>query len=152
MQGLAYGGLSSDTRNLLRGLADGREPALKRKPRERLAVGTRLIRVYEGARVAALAKGCEIQWQGLLHPQRCVCQGRHWHGLERIHLFRPEKMRWLEGSVMSRKARSPFDASPAPAKKLRCAIYTRKSIEEKSIEEGPDQEYRGCIQSNFWRL
>lgn len=37
---------------------------------------------------------------------------------------------------MSRKTRSSLDTSPAPAQKLRCAIYTRKST-----EEGLDQEY-----------
>ena len=61
MQELAYGGLSSDTRNLLRDLADGKKTAPKRKPRERLAVGTRLIRVHNGVehRVTVLAKGYE---------------------------------------------------------------------------------------------
>lgn len=61
MQELAYGGLSTDTRNLLRDLADGRKPAPKRKPRERLAIGTRLIRIYNGVehRVTVLAKGYE---------------------------------------------------------------------------------------------
>lgn len=37
---------------------------------------------------------------------------------------------------MSRKTRPSFETSPAPAQKLRCAIYTRKST-----EEGLDQEY-----------
>lgn len=61
MQELAYGGLSSDTRNLLRDLADGRKPAPKRKARERLAIGTRLIRIHNGVehRVTVLAKGYE---------------------------------------------------------------------------------------------
>src|ERR671912_446219 len=62
----------------------------------------------------------------------------HRHEVERLDLLRPQEH---PGAAVSRKAgpgtkASPDPRRPAPVRKLRCAVYTRKSS-----EEGLDQEF-----------
>src|SRR5918994_572829 len=64
--------------------------------------------------------------------------GHHRHEVERLDLLRPQER---PGAAVSRKAgpgtkASPDPRRPAPVRKLRCAVYTRKSS-----EEGLDQEF-----------
>src|SRR5918993_3428006 len=68
--------------------------------------------------------------------------GHHRHEVERLDLLRPQEH---PGAAVSRKSGPGTKASPAPrrpasVRKLRCAVYTRKSS-----EEGLDQEFNSLL-------
>src|SRR4051794_14568542 len=133
VQELAYGGLKPETRARLEALGeqlDGGNVVLRR-----IRADSRLARNPAAARAR----------RGRAHGDRFVRRlrvggpavqialrnrpGDHRHAMERLVLLRPEGAR----CSMSRRQAAPL---PASIKKLRCAVYTRKST-----EEGLDREF-----------
>src|SRR5690606_39607989 len=58
----------------------------------------------------------------------CHCAGHHRHALEQLGVLRPQEPQGAEISKPPEKSK--------PVRKLRCAVYTRKSS-----EEGLEQEF-----------
>ena len=125
IQELAYGGLKPATRAKLDALADALDPKAARKrvvngPVGRHAADPRVARRRaqgHGARRRLRVGGAPVQ-----EPERRRARD-HRHPVERAHLLR-------------REAPWGRQVSPRPARKLRCAVYTRKSS-----EEGLEQEF-----------
>ena len=135
IQELAYGGLKPETIERLKALGeqlDGGNIAVRRiRGDDRPIAGTRLIREWQGVEhtVTVLADGYE--WQG--RPYQSLSVGRprhHRHALERLGLLRPQEPAGQGAMNMSAPASKPI------VRKLRCAVYTRKSS-----EEGLDMEF-----------
>ena len=124
IQELAYGGLKPATRAKLDALADGLDPkqARKRAPARPIA-GTRLIREWQGVEHTVTVLARRLRVSG---PALQVAVGDrprdHRHALERAAVLRPAEPR--SGNERT------------PVRKLRCAVYTRKST-----EEGLEQEF-----------
>ena len=125
IQELAYGGLKPATRARLDALADGLDPkaALKRIVNGPV-VGTQLIREWRGLeqKVDGAHRRLRVGGPQVQEPERGGARD-HRHPLERAHLLRGEAP-WSQ------------HVSPRPTRKLRCAVYTRKSS-----EEGLEQEF-----------
>ena len=125
IQELAYGGLKPATRARLDALADALDPKAARKrvvngPVVGHAADPRMARRRaqgHGARRRVRVGGAPVQ-----EPERGRARD-HRHAMERAHLLR-------------REAPWGRQVSPRPARKLRCAVYTRKSS-----EEGLEQEF-----------
>ena len=124
IQELAYGGLKPATRAKLDALADGLDPkqARKRAP-ARLIAGTRLCRGWQGVEhIGHRAPRRRLRLAGPALRQPVGGRARdHRHALERAVVLRPAERQGM---------------SAAPIRKLRCAVYTRKSS-----EEGLEQEF-----------
>ena len=125
IQELAYGGLKPATRAKLDALADGLDPKAARKrvverAGGRHAADPRVAR--HRAKVTVLADGFE--WEGRRYKSLSAVAraitGTRWNGL----------------GLLRREAPWGRHVSPRPARKLRCAVYTRKSS-----EEGLEQEF-----------
>ena len=121
IQELAYGGLSARAEAKLDRLIADEEARLNGKPVKRRGdrpiAGTRLIREWQGVEhtVTVLVDGYEYQGR----PYRSLSADRprdHRHPLERAVVFRTSE---------------PFRAMKAPVRKIRCAIYTRVSTDER---------------------
>ena len=128
IQELAYGGLKPETLKRLRELAedlDGGDPARRRQPaKDRPIAGTRLIREYQGIEHCVTVRDEDFEYQGRPYKSLSAIAraitGTRWNGLD---LFRPQK------------PAEPVMKKPI-VRKLRCAVYTRKSS-----EEGLEQEF-----------
>ena len=117
IQELAYGGLKPATRAKLDALADALDPkAARKRVVNGPVVGTQLIREWRGVehKVTVLADGFE--WEGRRYKSLSAVAraitGTRWNGLD----------------LLRREAPWGRHVSPRPARKLRCAVYTRKSL------------------------
>ena len=125
IQELAYGGLKPATRAKLDALADGLDPKAARKrvvqrAGRRHAADPRVARHRaqgHGPRRRLRVGGAPVQ-----EPERGRA-GDQRYKVERLGVLRPQ-------------ARRGRQVSQRPARKLRCAVYTRKSS-----EEGLEQEF-----------
>jgi hypothetical protein len=82
----------------------------------------------------ATAHAGDLGFEGRFLPLRHHA-AHHRHPLERLDLLRPEEpARW--GVSRRQKNGAALPALPASVRKLRCAVYTRKST-----EEGLDQAF-----------
>jgi DNA invertase Pin-like site-specific DNA recombinase len=124
IQELAYGGLKPATRAKLDALAEGLDPkAARKRVINGPVVGTQLIREWRGVEHKVTAgRRLQVGRAPVQKPERRRARD-HRHSLERAHLLRREAP-WRRR------------VSPRPARKLRCAVYTRKSS-----EEGLEQEF-----------
>ena len=128
IQELAYGGLKPETIKRLKAIAedlDGGDPTRRRRPaKDRPIAGTRLIREYQGVEHCVTVRDEDFEYQGRPYKSLSAIAraitGTRWNGLA---LFWPEKS---AGVVMKKPV----------VRKLRCAVYTRKSS-----EEGLEQEF-----------
>ena len=128
IQELAYGGLKPETIKRLKAIAedlDGGDPTRRRRPaKDRPIAGTRLIREYQGVEHCVTVRDDDYEYQGRPYKSLSAIAraitGTRWNGLA---LFWPEKS---AGVVMKKPV----------VRKLRCAVYTRKSS-----EEGLEQEF-----------
>ena len=128
IQELAYGGLKPETLKRLKALGqelDGGDPVRRRQPaNERPIAGTRLIREYQGVEHCVTVRDERFRISGPSVQIAVSDRARHHrHALERAALLWPEK----SAGVGMKK---PI------VRKLRCAVYTRKSS-----EEGLEQEF-----------
>ena len=128
IQELAYGGLKPETlkrlKEIARDLDDG-DPARRRQPaKDRPIAGTRLIREWQGVEHCVTVRDEDFEYQGRpyksLSAVARAITGTRWNGLA---LLWPEKP---AGTLMKKPV----------VRKLRCAVYTRKSS-----EEGLEQEF-----------
>ncbi len=127
IQELAYGGLKPETVRRLEPLGeelDGGDVAMRRAAaRPKPITGTRLVREWQGIEhtVTVLADGFEWQgrpYQSLSAIARAIT-GTRWNG-------------WLFFGLANHRRRGMTKV----VRKLRCAVYTRKSS-----EEGLEQEF-----------
>ena len=129
IQELAYGGLSQETLERLDTLADeldGKKPKRHSRIENRPIAGTRLIREWRGVEHCVTVRQEDFEYQG--RPYKSLSAiARHITGtqLEWPRLLRHEK---YTGPIV----KEPL----AIKRKLRCAVYTRKSS-----EEGLEQEF-----------
>ena len=128
IQELAYGGLKPETVKRLEALGEQLDGGDRKKSRIRAdltpIVGTRLIREWQGVEHVVTVTADGFDWQG--RPLQIAvghCPRHHRHALERLGVLRAEKP--SEGRMTKPIVR-----------KLRCAVYTRKSS-----EEGLEQEF-----------
>jgi Protein of unknown function (DUF2924) len=130
IQELAYGGLKPATRDRLDALADALDPkAARKRVVNGPVVGTQLIREWRGVehKVTVLADASSGR-ASIREPERGGTRD-HRHPLEWAHLLRREAA-WRR------------DVSPRPARKLRCAVYTRKSSPGAELQQ-PRRPARG---------
>ena len=128
VQELAYGGLKPETIKRLEAIAedlDGGDPARRRRPaNDRPIAGTRLIREYQGVEHCVTVRDEDFEYQGRpyksLSAVACAITGTQWNGLVFFGL---------------KNSAEPLMKKPV-VRKLRCAVYTRKSS-----EEGLDMEF-----------
>ena len=137
IQELAYGGLKPETRARLEALGeqlDGGNVVLRRiRADSRPLAGTRLVREWQGVQHVVTVRADDFEYEG--RPYRslsAIARAHHRHALERLDLL------WAAPAGWRMSRRTPRGRLPMPAKvrKLRCAVYTRKST-----EEGLDKEF-----------
>ena len=136
VQELAFGGLKPATVKKLEALGeqiDGKRSG-KRKPRTdaKPIAGTRLVREWQGTMQTVTVTAAGFEWQGRpyqsLSAVARAITGTRWNGWIFFGLKKPA----ASGSMSARgtKARQEAPLAPPAARKLRCAVYTRKSSEE----------------------
>ena len=126
-QELAYGGLKPETVARLEALGeqlDGGNVTLRRiRGDQRPLAGTRLIREYQGVEHVVTVTRDGFEWQGRPYQSLSAIAraitGTRWNGWTFFGLRKARRM--------SRRDRRPM---PAKVRKLRCAVYTRKSTDE----------------------
>ena len=133
VQELAYGGLKPETRARLEALGeqlDGGNVVLRRvRADSRPLPGTRLVREYEGVQHVVTVLRRRLRVRGPALPVALRHRART--SPARAGTVGPssacEPARWR----MSRRRNAwPTPPMPAKVKKLRCAVYTRKSTDE----------------------
>ena len=131
IQELAYGGLKPETLKRLAALAEELEPRGSRSRSGNMPVaGTRLLREWQGVAAHRHGAGRRLRVSGpALQVALGHCPRDHRHALERLAVLRAAQP---EGSRPMKTAAS----SKPIVRKLRCAVYTRKSS-----EEGLDMEF-----------
>ena len=137
VQELAFGGLRPETLARLEVLGeqfDGGKITVRRmRGDDRPIAGTQLMREYQGVEhlVTVTRDGYDYQGRPLQIPLRHRTR-HHRHSLERARLL------WHapEPRCGMKKDTKAADTMPATVRKLRCAVYTRKSS-----EEGLDMEF-----------
>ena len=132
IQELAYGGLKPETRKRLEVLgeqfADRNITSRRIRQGSMPIAGTRLIREYQGVEHTVTVLDRRLRMAGTAVPVALGHRPRHHrHALERPPVLRPSQP--PECSM----SRGP---EGKPIRKLRCAVYTRKST-----EEGLDKEF-----------
>ena len=133
VQELAYGGLKPATVKKLEALGeqiDGRRSG-KRRPRmdAKPIAGTRLVREWQGRVETVTVHGRWLRVAGPALPVALRGSPRdHRHAVEWLDLLRPQEPA-AGGSMSARSEPRPARKLPShrqTARKLRCAVYTRK--------------------------
>ena len=123
IQELAYGGLKPETVEAARRARPKSSTAVIRRAaashhQDRPIAGTRLIREWQGVEHCVTVRDDDFEYQG--RPLQIALGHRarhHRHALERLALLRPQE-------PARHAMKKPV------VRKLRCAVYTRKSSEE----------------------
>ncbi len=128
IQAQAFGGLDAKTLQLLR-KANGANGARPKPRRSRLGKGSKLFREWHGETHEVLVLDKGFAWRGETYPSLSAIAraitGAHWNGWAFFGLKRPQRRR-----------RQMAEKGGGRARRLRCAIYTRKSS-----DEGLEQEF-----------
>ena len=145
IQELAYGGLSRETLERLKAMAKQyatKDPAeRKARPFLRPVAGTKLIREWEGVEHCVTVRADDFEYLG--RPYKSLSSvareitGTKWNGWVFFGLKNctgAEMSRSAPAAIAAPSSRADLETRrqrPRPAaRKLRCAVYTRKSSEE----------------------
>jgi DNA invertase Pin-like site-specific DNA recombinase len=113
---------------------DGKPHIRKQRLDDRPIIGTRLIREWRGVEHCAAVTRDGFEYAGRpyksLSAVARTVTGTRWNGWTFFGL------KSARGAGVSRGETSAGSGAPAPVRKLRCAVYTRKSS-----EEGLEQEF-----------